>query len=184
MFLSCSQCKYPPKPIRSSRVTGHGQIVPAHRSRAGPSWPISASSVLYMAGVPGCNVPHYHCRRRLDPHSTRYSLEPLYIFRRPYASVHHPVFALYRDARNIRVIVILFFAIEIIGMGAGMGLSYPGIQFADDCVVVWLPFTILVYGCVLNQRYFQNTHGLQSFINRFSNALVLADTLQVCRRGS
>jgi len=56
------------------------------------------------------------------------------------------VHALYHRQRAIRVIVVLFLVLEIIGMVVGLALSLPGIQFDGICSVSFIPHSLAIYG--------------------------------------
>lgn len=46
----------------------------------------------------------------------------------------------------MRKLVLVAFALEVIGMVVGLGLSLPGIQFDEICVVTGVSDTLLIYG--------------------------------------
>ncbi|KAJ7782774.1 hypothetical protein B0H16DRAFT_1709613 [Mycena metata] len=56
------------------------------------------------------------------------------------------VSALYHDKPTIRRVVLAAFGLEFAGMCVGLGLSLPGIQFDDLCVVTSVSTTLLIYG--------------------------------------
>ncbi|KAJ7039108.1 hypothetical protein C8F04DRAFT_1255265 [Mycena alexandri] len=55
------------------------------------------------------------------------------------------VYALYNNNRTIRRLVLVAFALELCGMGVGLGLSLPGIQFDAICVVTSISDALLIY---------------------------------------
>ncbi|KAJ7188608.1 hypothetical protein C8R46DRAFT_26300 [Mycena filopes] len=56
------------------------------------------------------------------------------------------VYALYHNNTTIHRIVLAAFGMEFSGMCIGLGLSLPGIQFDDICVVTAVSPALLVYG--------------------------------------
>ncbi|KAJ7129016.1 hypothetical protein C8R43DRAFT_690735 [Mycena crocata] len=56
------------------------------------------------------------------------------------------VYALYHNSVTVRKFVLGAFAAEILGMCIGLGLSLPGIQFDEICVVTAISPALLIYG--------------------------------------
>ncbi|KDR67787.1 hypothetical protein GALMADRAFT_1061626 [Galerina marginata CBS 339.88] len=59
------------------------------------------------------------------------------------------VHALYHGQRPVRVTVVFFFILEVIGMAVGLGLTLPGVQFDDICAVSYVPRFLAIYGLAL-----------------------------------
>ncbi|KAJ7188605.1 hypothetical protein C8R46DRAFT_25961 [Mycena filopes] len=55
------------------------------------------------------------------------------------------VYALYHNNRTIRQLVLAAFVLELAGMCVGLGLSLPGIQFDDICLVTGISSALLIY---------------------------------------
>ncbi|KAF9529227.1 hypothetical protein CPB83DRAFT_852894 [Crepidotus variabilis] len=56
------------------------------------------------------------------------------------------IFALYHDNRTIRILVCVFFTLEVVGIVVGLALALPGITYDDVCLVVGVPPALIIYG--------------------------------------
>ncbi|KAJ7350427.1 hypothetical protein DFH08DRAFT_110058 [Mycena albidolilacea] len=56
------------------------------------------------------------------------------------------VCALYHNDATIRKVVFAAFALELCGMGLGLGLSLGGIEFDSICLTTSVPTTLIIYG--------------------------------------
>jgi hypothetical protein len=65
-------------------------------------------------------------------------------------STNRAVFALYPRTRIVRIAVASLYAVEVITIAIGFGLSVPNLVYDEYCTVVDSPITFLVAACVLS----------------------------------
>lgn len=56
------------------------------------------------------------------------------------------VIALYHENKIIRSALVVLYIFEIVGMGVGLGLAIPGINYDDICLVITVPWYLFIYG--------------------------------------
>lgn len=56
------------------------------------------------------------------------------------------VVALYHGYPAMRVILVLLYILEVVGMSVGIGLAVPGIRYDEICLVTDVPPSLAVYG--------------------------------------
>ncbi|KAJ7188604.1 hypothetical protein C8R46DRAFT_878657 [Mycena filopes] len=78
------------------------------------------------------------------------------------------VYALYHNNLIMRKVVLLAFALELCGMCIGLGLSLPGIQFDDICVVTGISSALIIYAA---QRGYSQTFLFSLTVFKFVQAL-------------